>query len=179
MITKNCTRFGETGARRGRLVSIPRANEGRTLLALKMNSLMVMLPGRTSGFNSSSGTLSGKGKEASNSCRAFKRSSGSLAVLKTEQDPEVGSIGPGESKIIWGVEVPVLAPALPVALVHKSESILPRGNGTTDVIVARRLFKRFSPRRSNSQSSGSLLQVREQPILEFFLLCGKGSNRLL
>jgi len=161
VIAQNCTRFGGTGAGFGRLVSTSRVNGGRTLLALKMNSLMVMLPGRTSGFNSSSGTLSGKGKEASNSCRAFKRSSGSLAVLKTEQDPEVGNIGPGESRIIWGVEVPVLAPVLPVALVRKSESNTPRGNGTTDVIVARRLFKRFSPRRSDSQSFGSLPQVRD------------------
>lgn len=100
IIIHKSTRFEETGAGHGRLASTSQANGERTLQAPKMNSLMVMFPGRMSGFNSSSGTPSGKGKEASNSCRAFKRSSGSLAVLKTERDSEVGSVGPGESKII-------------------------------------------------------------------------------
>ena len=84
IITRDRTCFGEIEARRGRLVLISQANGGRTLQAPKINSLMVMLPGRTSGFNSSSGMPPGKGKEASSSYRAFKRSSGSLAVLKTE-----------------------------------------------------------------------------------------------
>ena len=155
--TQDSTRSGETGAERGRLVSTWQASGGLTLEALKINSLMVILPGRTSGFNSSSGTPSGRGKEASNSYRAFKRSSGSLAVLKTEWDPEVGSIGPGESKIIWGVEVPVLVPVLPVALMNKSVCISPSGVDTTNIIVAGRMFERLPPGRSDCQSFGGLL----------------------
>ena len=80
-------------------------------------------------------------------------------VLKTEQDSEVGRVGPGESRIICGVEVPVLVPALPAVLVHKSGIVPPQSNGTTDVIAARRLFKCFLPSRSDCQSLGSLLQV--------------------